>query len=123
MYNPYENRLDASSYAIDQRWLLRLQPHPRDEGSEPIEGGIAERLLGRLRYLGAAYELPLLARLPLTGAVTYPQAQLASIEDELAFVFDVVSDQVLLNAISPLSEMLGVALHQPRGWSLVVEAP
>jgi hypothetical protein len=119
---PYENRLDVSSYARDVQCQLRLQPDPRDEGREPIEGWISERLLARLRHLGFAYELPLLARLPTVGAATYPEVQLSSIEDELVFLFGVVSDQVLLEAIAPLQEMIRVALRHPRGWSLIVEA-
>jgi len=119
---PYENRLDVSSYASDVQCQLRLQPDPRDEGREPIEGRISKRLLARLRHLGCAYELPLLARLPTVGAATYPEVQLPSIEEELVFLFGVVSDQVLLAAIAPLQEMIKVALRHPRGWSLIVEA-
>jgi hypothetical protein len=121
--NPYENRLDVSTYRNDVQCQLRLQPDPRDEGREPIEGWISERLLGRIRHLGSAYELPLLARLPSVGTATYPEVQLASMEGELAFLFSVVSDRVLLDAIAPLREMIRVAMHHPQGWSLVVEAP
>ena len=53
----------------------------------------------------------------------YPEVQLVSVEDELAFLFEVVSDRVLLAAIAPMREMIKRAMHDPRGWSLVVEAP
>jgi hypothetical protein len=121
--NPYENRLDGSTYGDDVQCQLRLQPDPRDEGGGPIEGWISQRLLARMRYLGLAYELSLLARLPSTGVTRYPEIQLESMEDELAFLFGVVSDQALLDAIAPMRDMLRVARHHPRGWSLVVEAP
>jgi hypothetical protein len=118
-----DRRLDASSYRNDVQCHLRLQPDSRDEGRGPIEGWISERLLARLRHLGLAYELPLLARLPSDGTGLYPQVQIASLEEELAFVFSIVTDQALLDAIAPLREMIRVAMHHPRGWSLVVEAP
>jgi hypothetical protein len=123
MQKPYEDRTDAKTYLDDVQCQFRLQPHPRDEGSKPIEVWISERLLARTRHLGQAYELPLLSRLPSAGATTYPEIQLASMEDELAFMFSVVSDQVLLDAIDPIREMLRVAMHDPRGWSLIVETP
>jgi len=44
-------------------------------------------------------------------------------EDELAFLFRVVSDPMLLEAIAPMREMIRVTMHHPRGWSLVVESP
>jgi hypothetical protein len=49
--------------------------------------------------------------------------QLGSVEDELAFLFEVVSDQVLLEAIVPMREMIRRATHEPRAWSLLVETP
>jgi hypothetical protein len=123
MQNAYENRLDAGTYCDDVRCQLRLQPDRRDEGREPIVSWIPERLLARLAHLALAYELPLLARLPGIGSMAYPEIQLMSIEDELAFLFDVVSDQVLLQATAPMREMIKKAMHDPRGWSLVVESP
>ena len=123
MTNTHENRLDASTYSDDVQCQLRLQPDPRDEDTKPAEAWLAERLLARLRNLALAYELPLLSRLPTSGATTYPEIQLGSIEDELAFLFRVVSDPVLLEAIAPMREMIRVAMQHPRGWSLVVESP
>ena len=123
MTNTHENRLDASTYSDDVQCQLRLQPDPRDEDTKPAEAWLSERLLARLRNLALAYELPLLARLPTSGATTYPEIQLGSMEDELAFLFRVVSDPVLLEAIAPMREMIRVAMHHPRGWSLVVESP
>jgi hypothetical protein len=55
-----------------------------------------------MRHLGLAYELPLLGRLPSRGTTTYPEIQFGSIEDELAFLFGVVSDEALLQAIAPM---------------------
>ena len=86
-------------------------------------GWISERLLGRLRHVALAYELPLLGRLPGNGSIAYPEIQLGSLEDELEFLFDVLSDEVLLEAISPMREMIRKAGREPRGWSLMVEAP
>jgi hypothetical protein len=118
-----DGRLDANAYRDDVQCQLRLKPDPRDEGREPIEGWISERLLARLRHLALAYELPLLARLPSDGSRVFPEVQIPSLEEELAFVFSIVTDQVLLDAIAPLREMIRVATHHPRGWSLVVDAP
>jgi hypothetical protein len=123
MRKAYENRLNASTYRDDVQCQLRLQPDPRDEGRAPIVSWISERLLARLRHLALAYDLSLLARLPSDGSIVYPEVQLASVEDELAFLFEVVSDQVLLAAIAPMRELIRRAMHDPRGWSLVVEAP
>jgi hypothetical protein len=123
MTNTHENRLDASTYSDDVQCQLRLQPDPRDEDMKPAEAWLSERLLARLRHLALAYELSLLARLPTSDATTYPEIQLGSMEDELAFLFRVVSDPVLLEAIAPMREMIRVAMHHPRGWSLVVESP
>jgi len=124
MPNPYQNRLDAGEYEDDVQCKLRLEPHPRDEsGQRAIEGWISDRLLARLSCLARAYELPLLARLPATGLVTYPQVQLSSIEDELELLFKVVSDNVLLDALAPMREMIQRATRDPRGWSLIAEAP
>jgi hypothetical protein len=123
MHKAYENRLNASTYRDDVQCQLRLQSHPRDEGRAPMVSWISEKLLARLRHLALAYDLPLLARLPSDGSIIYPEVQLVSVEDELAFLFEVVSDQVLLAAIAPMREMIQRAQHDPRGWSLVVEAP
>jgi hypothetical protein len=62
-----------------------------------------------MRYLGPVYGLSLLARLPSTGATTYPEIQRASMDDELAFLFGVVSDQALVDTIAPVRDMLRVA--------------
>jgi hypothetical protein len=88
-----------------------------------MEDWISERLLARLRHLALAYDLPLLSRLPGDGAIAYPEIQLPSVEAELAFLFEVVTDHVLLQGIAPMREMIRRAMHEPRGWSLVVEAP
>jgi hypothetical protein len=119
----YENRLIGDTYRDDVQCELRLQPDPRDEGRDPMVGWISERLLARLRLLALAYELPLLGRLPAKGSIAYSEIQLGSVEDELAFLFEVVSDQVLLEAILPMREMIRRATHEPRGWSLMVETP
>lgn len=119
----YNDRLEVTSYSGDVECQLRLMPDPREERSEPIEGWIAERLLARLRHLGLAYELPLLGRLPRAGVETYPEVQMPALEDELAFLFSVVSDDVLLKAVAPLHEMMKVAMLNPRGWVLQIDAP
>jgi hypothetical protein len=123
MQNAYDNRLDMGTYGGDVQCQLRLQPHPKDEGREPIVNWISERLMARLRHLGLAYELPLLARLPAIGTIAYPEIQLVSVEDELAFLFHVVSDPALLEAIAPMRRMITMAVHERREWSLVVETP
>ena len=123
MQNGHEDRLTTESYQNDVRCELRLQPHPRDEGRDPIVGWISERLLARLRYLALAYELSLLGRLPSQGSIAYPEIQFDSLEDEFAFLFDVISDRALLEAIAPMREMIRTAKHEPRGWSLMVETP
>lgn len=87
-----------------------------------MEDWISERFVVRLRHLALAYDLPLLSRLPADGEIAYPEVQLSSGEDELAFVFELVADQALLRAIVPMREMIRRARHEPRGWSLVVEA-
>jgi len=80
---------------------------------------ISERLLARLRHLGRAYELTLLARLPTYGEVAYyPEIQLGLLEDELAFLFEVVSDQALLRAVDPIVGLIHHAHRNPRGWWL-----
>jgi|RhiMethySRZTD1v2_1073278.scaffolds.fasta_scaffold734947_1 hypothetical protein len=113
MDRAYENRLTAGTYRDDVQCQLRLQPDPRDNARQPIEDWISERLLTRLRHLALAYDLPLLSRLPANGAIAYPEIQLSSVEDELA----------LLQAIAPIQAMISRATNEPRGWSLVVEAP
>ena len=123
MQRAYDNRLIGDTYRHDIQCEVRLQHDPRDEGRDPMVGSISERLLGRLRHLALAYELPLLARLPGDGSIAYREIQLGSVEDELAFLFDVVSDQVLLEAIAPMREMIRRAKHAPGGWSLMVEMP
>lgn len=119
----YSDRLEAASYGSDVQCQLRLVRDPREELSEPVEGWIAQRLLARLKHLALAYELPLLTRLPSLGVEIYPELQVQELEDELAFLFSVMSDDVLLKAIAPLREMIRVATHDPRGWFLRVECP
>jgi len=123
MQKSHEDRLNAGTYRGDAQCRVRLAPDPRDENCEPTVSSISVRLLARLRHLAIAYELPLLGRLPISGSFAYPEIQLASMEDELAFLFDVVSDSVLLEAITPIRRMITRAAHDPRGWSLVVEVP
>ena len=82
----YSDRLEVASYADDVQCQLNLGRDPRVEHSEPVEGWISERLLARLRHLGAAYELPLLERLPSAGFEFYPDIQVQDLEDELAFL-------------------------------------
>jgi hypothetical protein len=81
---------------------------------------MSERLLARLKHLGVAYELPLLKRLPSIGSEFYPDIQVHDLEDELAFLFNVVSDDVLLKALAPLREMIKVAMRS-TGWSLQIQ--
>jgi hypothetical protein len=123
MKDRFGDRLEAASYESDGQCHLYLLPDPRDERSKSIEGWISKRLLGRLRHLGQAYELPLLRRLPNSGAQIYPEVQLRELEEELAFLFSFVSDDALLKATSPMREMIRGAAHDPRGWVLQVEGP
>jgi len=120
--NRYSDRLEMASYADDVQCQLSLRRDPRVEHSEPIEGWISERLLARLKHLGAAYELSLLKRLPSGCSQWYPDIQVQDLEDELAFLFTVVSDDALLEAIAPLREMIKVAIRG-AGWSLKIESP
>jgi len=123
MTNNFEERLISDTYRDDVECEVRLQPDPRDEDCGSLCAGMPERLLARLRSLGIAYELPLLSRLPDIGHVAYPEIQLQSLEDELVFLFEVVSDQALLQAVVPFRDFIGRAKHEPRGWSLIVETP
>jgi hypothetical protein len=115
MPGPFTNRLDGTRYPNDEPCQLRLEPHPRDEQGQAAVGRISERLLDRLKYLAVAYELPLLSRLPNHGQVMYPEIQIESIEDELTFLFEIVSDQALLEAIAPLRGMIGKSKMNPCG--------
>ena len=117
----YDERLSGGSYRDDVLCEIRLLPDPRDEGADPVLGWISERLLARLRYLALAYELPLLGRLPGTGSTSYPEVQLSPLEEELAFLFTVVSDDALLTGVTPIRDMIRRATHHPRGWTLTVE--
>ena len=119
------DRLDPARYSDDEPFQVRLEPHPRDQGASAsaMEAWIAERLVDRLRHVALAYELPLLGRLPVTDSMSYPEIQLAAVEDELEFILEVVSDHVLREALAPLRHMIGAAIRNPRGLSLVVEAP
>jgi hypothetical protein len=121
MTNSYKDRIFPGAFKDDVECEVRLQPDPRDEATPGTSAWIPERLLSRLRYLGLAYELQLLARLPENGQVRYPEIQLPSLEDELAFLFQVVSDNALLETGLVLRDLIGRAMQDPRGWSLVVE--
>ena len=121
MTNDYKSRVLSNAFQDDVLCEVRLRPDLRDRASLSESAWISERLLARLRYLGLAYELPLLARLPSTGQVSYPEIQLPLLEDELAFVFEVVSDRALLEAALALRDLIARAKQNPRGWSLVVE--
>jgi hypothetical protein len=123
MDGSFADRLLNETYSDDVVCELRLTPNPRDESREPVNTWISERLLGRLRHLGSAYELPLLGRIPRNGTTTYPEVQIPSLEDELAFIFEVVADPVLLHAIAPLRELLRLIKYEARGSSLTVEMP
>jgi hypothetical protein len=123
MTNNYQERLIGDTYRDDVECEVRLEPDPRDEGRSGLCAGMPERLLARLRSLGIAYQLPLLSRLPDNGQVVYPEIQLPSLEEEMVFLFEVVSDEALLRAVVPFREFIGRAKHEPRGWSLIVEAP
>jgi hypothetical protein len=119
----YSDRLAAASYSSDVQCQLRLVRDSRVEHSQPVEGRMSKRLLARLKHLGLAYEVSLLKRLPSPGVEVYSDIQVEELEDELAFLFSVVSDDVLLAAISPLREMIRVATHDPGGWVLRIESP
>jgi len=121
MSDAYRDRLAGETFAGDIKCEVRLQPDPRDEGVVGTNARISERLLARLQHLGLAYDLQLLARLPSHGQVAYPENQLPLLEDELAFLLDVISDPALLRATLPIRDLIGQAKRDPRGWSLVVE--
>lgn len=116
----FEDRLLSDTYREDVCCEVRFQPASRDLEGEALRDEVPERLLNRLRHLVLAYDLPLLGRLPQNGAVTFPEVQLLSLEDELEFLFEVVSDQALLDAVTPFRVLTGRAKNDPRGWSLVV---
>ena len=118
----FADRLSQDRYKNDVQCTIRLQPDPRDELRSAMTVPIPYRLLGRLRCLGQAYELPLLSRLPGNGHAAYHVTQMASLEDELAFVCEVVDDADLLEVLQLLGEHIGEARHRPRGWSLVFES-
>ena len=121
MSGVYDIKLRAATYRDDVVCEIRLHRHPKDESREPLVAWMSERLLQRLRHLALAYDLSLLGRLPGSGSITYPEIQLDAIEDELAFLFGVVSDEALLEAVSPIRELIRKAQHECRGCSLSVE--
>lgn len=120
MSNTYRDRLAGETFESDIECEVRLQPDPRDESVVGANTWISERLLARLRHLGLAYDLHLLARLPSNGQVAYPDTQLPLLEDALAFLFDVIADPALLKATLPIRDLIGQAKRDPRGWSLIV---
>lgn len=120
---PFIDRLALQTYQDDVQCEARLEPDPRDKVSTPMSRMVSERLLARLRHLGLACNLPLLSRLPSRGEVGYPEVQVASLEDELEFLSEVVSDPALRSVTDALSDLLREATHHPRGWCLVIECP
>jgi hypothetical protein len=121
MASSYQDRVSVDAFKDDVECEVRLEPNPKDDSTTGSNAWIPERLLARLRCLGLAYELPLLSRLPSNGQTSYPEVQLAVLEDELVFLFEVVSDEALLRATLPVRDLIGRAKQDPRGWSLVVE--
>lgn len=123
MGEPFSDRLEASTFADDVEFQLRLEPDPRDEQAETTEAWISERLVSRLRHLGLAYELPLLSRLPTDGQWSYPEVQCSSLEREIIFLLNLAADPLLATATEPLLSMVRAAIREPRGRTLIVEAP
>lgn len=121
MGSRFADRLVGETYSEDVLCQIRLDPDPRDEGRGRQEAWISERLLARLRFLGLAYELPLLSRVPQNGSTTYPEIQISPLDDELSFLCELITDPALLHAVRSLGDLLRIARHEPRGWSLTIE--
>jgi hypothetical protein len=70
--------------------------------------------------------LPLLSRLPAAHDYeewTYPEVQAVSLERELAFLLQHISDPLLSTALRPFAALLTAAMRHPGGRSIVVESP
>jgi hypothetical protein len=120
----FDDRFDDQRYREDEACRIFLQPDPRDKAEPNFEEvWISERLLERLRHLGLAYELPLLSRISSTEDWTYPELQAVSLERELAFLMNHVSDPWLGAVLQPFAALLTEAMRHPRGRSIVVETP
>jgi hypothetical protein len=49
--------------------------------------------------------------------------QCSSLENEIVFVLNLVSDPLLAKTIEPLLRLVRLAIREPRGRTLTVEAP
>lgn len=122
MVDRFTDRFDPSTYAEDPKVLFRMGCHPRVEHVAPLETWLSERLLGRLRHLGLAFELPLLGRLPAgSGKWFYPEQQIEALADEIAFVLERVDDALLESAFASLTPLFRPRGRSWYGWSLMVE--
>ena len=117
----FEDRMRPATYADDVECEIRLEPDPRDERQSVRSSWISERLLARIRFLALAYELPLLGRIPATGATAYPGTQMESLEDELEFIGTIVEDALLFDALKPVTEFIARIKKEARGGSLTIE--
>jgi len=122
----FADRFDDARYVNDVSYLIRLQPNSLDEKGLKQEVCVPERLMHRLVYLAIAYELPLLSRLPVAEDYeewTYPEVQAVSLERELAFLLQRVSDPLLTTVLRPFTTLVTAAIRHPHGRSIVVETP
>jgi hypothetical protein len=119
----YDDRFDAQHTHDEEPCRFSMSPDARDEDAPVLEAWIPLFLCKRPRHLALAYELPLLSRLPTRGDWTYPEIQCPELLDEIAFLFDHVSDPLLTSAMQPVSTMISAGYGEQRGRSLVVELP
>lgn len=115
----YADRFDQSRYADDEP--VRVFDYDYGDTSEVW---IPQRILWRIKSIGAAYELHYLPMLGGgTEVVTWNAVQAQTILDELAFVAEVVKDSLLVRWVEALSTVVASAARRGGSPALGVEGP
>ena len=118
----YGDRFLAETYAKDEPVGARLSSEVIADTHE-YSLWIPERLFHRIQNLARAYELHLLPALEPYGKNELTHSQAETLVDELSFIGDLISDELLAGYIGRLIELAEKCIRSARQVRLVIEGP
>ncbi|TMD23073.1 MAG: hypothetical protein E6I99_08280 [Chloroflexi bacterium] len=116
----YADRFSAETYAKDEPVGAGVSSEVPD-GTSTHSLWIPERIFDRMLFLAKAYELHVLPALDPYGKNELTPLQAETLIDELAFVGDIVKDDLLASYMRQLVELAERCARSPRDERLLIE--
>lgn len=124
---PYSDRFEPNTYDDDETVAIApCKPNDSMEWWKQNEANIAwvpERIFTRAKAIASAYELHLLPVIDIYEKTELNSKQVQTFDEELAFIHDIVNDELLRHWISAMRKAVQTVLQSSREMVIVIEGP